>query len=65
MKINLGRFYIKGDINIAEEYDNNKTLFNFLIPTSLKKSFDLVCRYKTSSKSQTLNNLIRNYVLET
>jgi len=49
---------------ITEEYDTNKTLFNFLIPTTLKKSFDLVCKYKISNKSQTLNNLIRSYVLE-
>lgn len=49
---------------LIEEYDNSKTLFNFLIPSSLKKSFDMVCKYKTTSKSQTLNNLIRSYVLE-
>ena len=24
----------------------------------------MVCKYKTTSKSQTLNNLIRSYVLE-
>lgn len=49
---------------LVEEYDTSKTLFNFLMPTTLKKSFDLVCRYKTSSKSQTLNDLIKSYVLE-
>lgn len=49
---------------IEKGYDNNKILFNFLIPKSLKDSFEEVCKYNISNKSQTLNKLIKKYVME-
>jgi hypothetical protein len=49
---------------VDKGYDSNKILFNFLIPKSLKDSFEVVCKYNISNKSQILNKLIKKYVLE-
>jgi|SaaInlStandDraft_2_1057019.scaffolds.fasta_scaffold108378_2 metal-responsive CopG/Arc/MetJ family transcriptional regulator len=49
---------------LVEEYNSNRILFNFLIPQSLKESFDVICKYNISNKSQVLNKLIKEYVMD-
>lgn len=49
---------------LVEEYNSNRVLFNFLIPQSLKDSFDVICKYNISNKSQILNKLIKEYVMD-
>ena len=44
------------------EANNSKQLINFRVPKSLKESFDTVCRFNASNRTQKLIELMKMYV---
>ena len=49
---------------VEEGYNSNKILLNFLIPKSLKDSFEEICKYNITTKSHILNKLVKKFVVE-
>lgn len=44
------------------ESNQTRELINFRVPTTLKESFDLVCRFNASNRTQILIELMKTYV---
>ena len=44
------------------QYDVEKSLINFRIPNSFREAFEVVCKYKSQTKTQTMVDLIREYL---
>ena len=47
---------------ITVEANQQRELVNFRIPKTLKDSFDKVCRFNSSNRTQTLIELMKSYV---
>ena len=42
----------------------SKTLINFRCPDDVIDTFDETCRFKNMNRSQTLNELMRNHIID-
>ena len=48
----------------ATQVDIEKSLVNFRVPNGLRDTFDMVCRYQSMSKTQTLVGLMQRHIDE-
>lgn len=43
-------------------YEDETTLVNFRVPNTIKETFDIVCRYNTTTRTKTLIDLMKLYI---